>query len=75
MFPEDMKHKKHKVNVAMKAGRTIKTNIKKIQKMIAEDADGTVLTRKRTAQEAFQKIVGACFECHNLVRYKFRTKK
>ena len=69
MFPEDMKNKKHKVGIAMKSGREMKVGIDKIRKMI-DDEESSELTRKRAAQEAYQKIVGACFECHNLVRDK-----
>lgn len=69
MFPEEMANKKHKVGIAMKAGREMKQSIEKIREMIADETS-TQLTRKRTAQEAYAKIVGACFECHNLVRDK-----
>jgi hypothetical protein len=64
MFP------KHKVTVAMKASRTMDTNIKKIQNALSDKNSGSMLSRQRAAQEAYQKIVGACFECHNLVRDK-----
>lgn len=70
MFPKEMKNKKHKVTVAMKASRTMDTNIKKIQNALSDKNSGSMLSRQRAAQEAYQKIVGACFECHNLVRDK-----
>ncbi|MEA1919112.1 MAG: hypothetical protein U9N52_04680 [Campylobacterota bacterium] len=68
-LPEDMKNKKHKVGLAMKAARKMDLNIKKIQEALANE-DETMLTRKRHAQEAYQNILGTCFECHNLVRDK-----
>jgi hypothetical protein len=69
MFPKDMKNKKHKAGIAMKAARTMDLNIKKIQAELANE-EASMLSRKRNAQEAYQKILGACFECHNLVRDK-----
>ena len=69
MFPKDMKNKKHKAGIAMKAARTMDLNIKKIQAELANES-ASMLSRKRTAQEAYQHILGACFECHNLVRDK-----
>ena len=69
MFPKDMKNKKHKTTIAMKAARTMHLNIQKIQAELANE-DASMLSRKRNAQEAYQKILGACFECHNLARDK-----
>lgn len=70
MFPEEMKNKKHKVTVAMKAARTMETNIEKIQEAIDNKDQASELSRKRAAQDAYLNIAGACFECHNLVRDK-----
>jgi hypothetical protein len=70
MFPEGMTNKKHKVTVAMKQAREMETNIKVIKEMIENKEGLTTLKRKRVAQEAYSNIVGACFECHNLVRDK-----
>ena len=70
MFPKDMKNKKHKVSVAMKASRTMENNIKKIESALSDTNSDSMLSRKRAAQDAYQNIVGACFECHNLARDK-----
>jgi cytochrome c556 len=69
MFPKDMKNKKHKVTIAMKEARKMDINIKKIQAALNNKND-SILKRKRDAQAAYQNILGACFECHNLVRDK-----
>ncbi|MEA3521715.1 MAG: hypothetical protein U9R50_01935 [Campylobacterota bacterium] len=69
MFPKDMKNKKHKATIAMKAARTMDLNIKKIQAELSNES-ASMLSRKRNAQEAYKNILGACFECHNLTRDK-----
>ncbi len=69
MLPSDMKNKKHKVNVAVDAARKIERNVKIIKEALTNKNESERKGHIKT-QEAYLKIVNACFKCHNLVRDK-----
>ncbi|MBU0720887.1 hypothetical protein KJ877_06050 [bacterium] len=72
MLPKDMDSKKHKVNIAVDSARKIKTSVATIREAIENKEGLSVRKRQAIAQEAYLNIVGACFNCHNLVRDKER---
>ena len=71
-LPEDMKNKKHKVNLSLKAARTIKYNVGTIREALANKEGLSIKKSRAKAQEAYLNIVNACFKCHNYVRDKKR---
>ncbi len=73
MLPEDMKSKRHKVDLAVENARKIKYNVSVIKKTIA-NKDLSVVQAQKTAQGAYLNILNSCFQCHNLVRDKYRCK-
>ena len=72
MFPEQMKNKKHKANIAFDSSRIMKNGVSTIRQAIADKGKYSIRKRQATAQEAYLSIVSACFKCHNLVRDKGR---
>ncbi len=72
MFPEKMKNKKHKANIAFDSSRIMRNGVAEIRQAIADKGKFSVRKRQARAQEAYLSIVDACFKCHNLVRDKGR---
>jgi uncharacterized protein YoxC len=69
-LPEDMKNKKHKVNVSTEAARTISQNVKIIENSLDSKNTLSKKQKREQAQSAYLNIVNACFQCHNSVRDK-----
>lgn len=72
-LPEDMKNKKHKVNVSTEAARTIALNVKIIENSLDTKNALSKKQKREQAQSAYLNIVNACFQCHNVVRDKKET--
>lgn len=69
-FPQDMKNKKHKANLANEAARTIDYNVKQIEASLDNKNPASKKQRREQAQIAYLNIVNACFQCHNVARDK-----
>jgi len=70
ILPDNLKHIKHKVSVAMKSSRDIQAGIRSIRLALDNKDELSFKKRQAKAQEAYTDIVNSCFKCHNLVRDK-----
>jgi|GEM_PF-708134 len=73
-LPDDIMHKRHKVNKSTKAAREIKYAIGTIRTALATNNGLSEKRSRAQAQGAYLDIVNACFVCHNEVRDTKRTK-
>jgi len=69
-----MKNKKHKVNIAIDSARKIEVGVRNIREALANIDNTSDLKNHKKVQEAYVRIVNACFKCHNLVRDKNNLK-
>jgi len=73
-LPDDIMHKRHKVNKSLRAAREIEYAINTIRKALATNNGLSEKRSRAQAQGAYLDIVNACFVCHNEVRDTKRAK-